>query len=1339
MGALVSTLKGRTASFGLVAVALYFYRQHQLEVARLQEEEEEFKDENKHVVSGRYGTFNTSGNIEEDFKAAKKKRKGTSMQHVELLLKMVWPSFFSSGEEGNGKGWVLAIGGLVVGQTLVMAQVAKTHSALNAAIHSRSSNFKSLLMTNVVLAFGQTFFTQTMELCVQRLALVWRSKLTLMLHEDYFKNMSFYHLVHQAGERKLGDPDQRIANDVASSTLGMAQCLHQGLLAVCTGLYFTSELYNQLGPVYAVAPYAFFFSGIWWTDRVCPLDWRKLVGTMEFVFSNYRSGHTRLLMHSEAICALKGEDAERQILTEQLAKTEGVQRRFWEALVPFQFVNGVAFREGMQFFSPTMILAAMVFGAPRPGAGLGSMTQAEVMATVTYRIQIFSQSMMSAGLFGQGWQLLKRLSGNAARVTKLMSTLDEMGAGQVERHTQSFEQGDYIEFKNVQVVTPTGVQLVEDLSFRLDVGGSLMITGHNGAGKSSIFRCLGGLWNVPKGKIVKPGGKVTCGLHQDIFYLPQKPYNVLGTLIDQLTYPQSGGSAITKTELSGLLSKVDLGYLADRPGVLVDEINWEDELSLGEKQRLAMARLMYHKPRFAILDECTSAVSGEMELRLFKICRKLKITYITISHRPALQQFHDRILAIGDGKSGFTITDVPDSIKEQAKTNSKGGSVDDDDELQGTRGRPEDDTDAILARSVEYKPLAEKREVNAKSGKLGGESDLSALHKFIALMRVSLPSDWPLKFAFAFGAIAVRTAVANAWMIVYGGMVSNMLQRSQSGFLAYCGLGALWVCAGAGIERACEFAQRTIGTDLRMSISHHLLAKYFKTRAYFRLKNLDGTMMDPETRLTDEVRSFALTSSEIITDFAKPLADIVWFSVALRSITGTNVMVGLWAYTIVGIGMLKYIMPDYKKIVAAQTVLDGKFKFEHARVRMCSESIAFFGGDQRELSLLNSRYKQVEELKIDTLWKEWGFNLLNHYFIEKLPENINFMAQEHAVSASKGAGSAVNVEGARDQVIIQKGVEKLFEAFGKLLAFGPKVATLTGYINRIHELMYQMELLEQQMEAEQEQPPTESEPAETESSLVHVVAQHEESMIRLNAVDLVTPKGVCMAKDISLTVECGRSLMVTGPNACGKSSLFRVLGGLWPLYASSRARSSAADGVTSELLRPKGKSGGDSAKFEDIFLVPQRMYMADGTLADQVTYPRRITREDRTPEAEAKMFAQLELVGIHYLVERNAKPGPPAVSGWDAKCNWEDVLSLGEQQRMGMARLFYHSPSFAVLDECTSAVSVDVEERMYKTAHEKKITCITISQRLALEQWHSAELKLGENTPSGWALKEIAK
>ena len=127
--------------------------------------------------------------------------------------------------------------------------------------------------------------------------------------------------------------------------------------------------------------------------------------------------------------------------------------------------------------------------------------------------------------------------------------------------------------------------------------------------------------------------------------------------------------------------------------------------------------------------------------------------------------------------------------------------------------------------------------------------------------------------------------------------------------------------------------------------------------------------------------------------------------------------------------------------------------------------------------------------------------------------------------------------------------------------------------------------------------------------------------------------------------------------------------------------------------------------------MPQRIYMVLGSLGDQVTYPVVLDSKARSDDDEARMLSCLDMVGISYLVEREG--------GWDTKKKWEDILSLGEQQRMGMARLFFHAPRFGILDECTSAVSVDVEERLYKGAAEKGITCITISQRLALEEFHT--------------------
>ena len=72
-----------------------------------------------------------------------------------------------------------------------------------------------------------------------------------------------------------------------------------------------------------------------------------------------------------------------------------------------------------------------------------------------------------------------------------------------------------------------------------------------------------------------------------------------------------------------------------------------------------------------------------------------------------------------------------------------------------------------------------------------------------------------------------------------------------------------------------------------------------------------------------------------------------------------------------------------------------------------------------------------------------------------------------------------------------------------------------------------------------------------------------------------------------------------------------------------------------------------------------------------------------------------------------------------------------------MARMFYHKPTFGVLDECTSAVSVDAEQKLYASAFARGVTCITVSQRLGLEEFHETELRFGANAPEGWTAHAI--
>jgi ABC-type uncharacterized transport system fused permease/ATPase subunit len=200
--------------------------------------------------------------------------------------------------------------------------------------------------------------------------------------------------------------------------------------------------------------------------------------------------------------------------------------------------------------------------------------------------------------------------------------------------------------------------------------------------------------------------------------------------------------------------------------------------------------------------------------------------------------------------------------------------------------------------------------------------------------------------------------------------------------------------------------------------------------------------------------------------------------------------------------------------------------------------------------------------------------------------------------------------------------------------------------------------------------------------------------LQFDSVSLVTPTGLTLVSDISFVLAPNESLIVTGPNSVGKTSLFRVLAGLWPCRTGRISVGRGGGGKSSTLL------------------VPQHCFCPQGKLRDLVTYPDSFTDDKR----DTDIAAALEAVGLKKLCDRE---------GLDTVKTWEDVLSLGEQQRIGIARLFFHKPLRGVLDECTSAVASDTEKKLYACLHDAGIPLVTMSQRLALPEFHQHELALG--------------
>jgi ABC-type lipoprotein export system ATPase subunit len=184
---------------------------------------------------------------------------------------------------------------------------------------------------------------------------------------------------------------------------------------------------------------------------------------------------------------------------------------------------------------------------------------------------------------------------------------------------------------------------------------------------------------------------------------------------------------------------------------------------------------------------------------------------------------------------------------------------------------------------------------------------------------------------------------------------------------------------------------------------------------------------------------------------------------------------------------------------------------------------------------------------------------------------------------------------------------------------------------------------------------------------------------------IISPNGDVLVKALSFSLKDGDHLLIVGPNGCGKSSLFRILGGLWPVY---------------------------KPPFSAIFYIPQRPYLSRGSLRQQIIYPDSLRQMRSRGVTDADLLAMLKLLGLEHLVELYDE-------GWDAEAEWRDVLSGGLQQRVAMARLFYHRPRYAILDECTSSVTLDTEKAMYDNAKALGITLMTVSHRRSLWKYHT--------------------
>lgn len=495
----------------------------------------------------------------------------------------------------------------------------------NALVGKHLSEFYHVMWLAAAAAAVGVVANVLQEYVGSLLYIEWREWLTYYFVDQGFAHRAFYRMGLIG---KVDNPDQRISDDIGSfveSTLIFLVTLVFAIAGVITYFAILWSISSSLSLfLIAYAILGTYFSVV---------IGRRLVGLnyyQERYQADFRFGLVHVRDNLEPIFMYGGERHE----------TDQLRRRFSKVVENFKQL--ILWKRNLGFLTNSYGGMAILV----PYAFLAA-------AYVSGRIQ-FGQVAQAATAFMSLHGSLSIVVANFPKLAEYANVVVRLSEflGEAEAATE-FENASYqmtkivegprVAFERLSVLTPNGDKsLIRDLTADARALQPLLVQGPSGAGKTSLIRALAGLWREGSGTITRPP-------LSEVMFLPQRPYMILGSLRDQLTYPRATGAS--EQQLSEVLRAVNLSDLPERFGGLDAEMHWADVLSPGEQQRLAFARLLLNHPRYAFLDEATSALDVPNEQLMYELLNRQGIPYLSSGHRPTLHRFHRNILQLSSDHS----------------------------------------------------------------------------------------------------------------------------------------------------------------------------------------------------------------------------------------------------------------------------------------------------------------------------------------------------------------------------------------------------------------------------------------------------------------------------------------------------------------------------------------------------------------------------------------------------------------------------------------------------------------------------------------------------------------
>lgn len=526
----------------------------------------------------------------------------------------------------------LAFFAFIVFLTLLEVRISLIHSNWYNTMYSSLQDLNQEVFWTQMVVF--CFIASTavanvllMYYAEQRFCINWIEWLNRHFVDRWLANQAYY----KTAFMELDNPDQRIQQDIqeyAKRSLTLAT----GVIASVSSIVsFTILLWGLAGSmtvmgveipkmmVFLVFIYVLIATviAIWLGKPLIKLSFDN-----EKFNANYRYSLIRLKEYAESVAFYAGERVEKARLYREFDKVVGNMWGIVHRTLKFSGFNLVVTQISSVF--PLLIQVGRYFA--------GNIKLGDLMQTM----QVFGRLHGNLSYFRNIYDDFAVYKATLDRLTDFENAIQH---AQTEQTIAITPHESDVVFADLTVKTPAGRVLIDKLNLTITQGEHLLIQGKSGLGKTTLLRTVAGIWSWAD-------GAVACPAHT--LFLSQKPYLPQGRLIDTLYYPKVVPEDVSDDDMAVLLERVQLGHLVDK---LHHEENWTQKLSLGEQQRLAMARVLLHRPSVVFLDEATASMDEGLENAMYGLLMSLpNTTLISVGHRSTLLKYHDTKLEVmGDG------------------------------------------------------------------------------------------------------------------------------------------------------------------------------------------------------------------------------------------------------------------------------------------------------------------------------------------------------------------------------------------------------------------------------------------------------------------------------------------------------------------------------------------------------------------------------------------------------------------------------------------------------------------------------------------------------------------